>query len=944
MLIQDDREKRSEILLGFLLVAIGVAIGVGIDVLMRPIGGSQAEQDAAVAASELARSVDTDSDVESQTEPVQLQIPMLRNPEPAAELSNDLETVTIEVSDENAEILQKVYDRSMNSGLIVQTEGDLVEATIGNRNKLINARIRIKGDYLDHLNTDKWSFRVELRDDKMFGMSRFSVQHPKARGYLWEWLIMQVARREGLLAPRSSFVNVVFNGNNLGIYYLEEHFTKELLESQGRREGPIVRFDETAAMSATEQYDFQQMFVPKTVHPAESINQAEISAFGAKRLGKSENLARQFLEALGQMRKIQAGIRTWLPSDNSAIGRYQAKLERADTALEEVLDVDSAAQMHALVCMFRCKHGMAWKNRRFYHNPITGRLEPIVYDTLAGTAIPERDPLAMGTHTVQEFLRSTSYYNRLFTHLARMTNPSWLGDILDELGPELTKYAELMKAEGMNDPQADVAVLRDQLWDQQIYLRETLRPADAINFEAELYGQGGNTGEIIIKLWGTTRVPIVVRGFRYANGHLVSAQRALDSRSGAGLSRLSEESGGVVIPHDSSRVTFRFPADARYATLTDIEDIKNAVRTQAIVDSDKPVTVIVEYRLLTETEVRTEQLDLRRFEKEWLEEGGRPIPPSLKEALEEHGFLQFDQDSGQLSVQPGEWEVAGDLVVPADMPLHIGPGVTLRFDQESALVTGTALQFIGTEDAPIVLGPKAGLPSWAGVTVLRASAPSRWEHVKVYDTNIIRRGGWMMTGGVTFYRCEVELYDCLFKDAHGEDALNIYGTELLLERVTIDTCASDAFDGDFVTGIVRDCIFMNSVEDAVDVSGSKLKVEGCRFIGIGDKAISAGENSVVSAKNCIVESASIAVASKDFSRVDVDGLQVDSVTNYAFAAYIKKPEYGPSSIVAVNVNIDKTGRGDYLIQTPCTLNLNGDEKESVEVDVKQMYEDKILGQ
>jgi len=925
-------------------VTVGVAIGIGIDILMRPIEGTRAKQDAAVAASDRASAIAMSADAETQVAPVELQIPMLRNPEPSAKLSTELETVTIEVTDENAAILQQVYDRSMNSGLIVQTEGDLVEATVSNRDKSINARIRIKGDYLDHLNTDKWSFRVELRDDKMFGMSRFSVQHPKARGYLWEWLIMQVARREGLLAPRSSFVNVVFNGNHLGIYYLEEHFTKELLESQGRREGPIVRFDETAAMSATEQYNFQQLFLPMTVQPAESINQAEISAFGAKRLGKSENLARQLLEALGQLRKIQAGIRTWLPDDNSLIGRYQAQVERADTKLEEVLDIDSAAQMHALVCMFRCKHGMAWKNRRFYHNPITGRLEPIVYDTLAGRAIPERDPIRMSTYTVQEFLRSTSYYNRLFIHLARMTHPSWLGDIFDELGPELTKYAALMHAEGMTDTQADVAALRDQLWDQQIYLRETLRPADAINFQAELLGQGENSGEIVIKLWGTTRVPIVVRGFRYANGHMVSAQRALDGRSGAGFSRLSEESGGVVIPHDSSRVTFRFPADARYATLTDIEDIKNAVRTQAIVDSNKPVSIIVEYRLLTETEVRTELLELRRFEQEWLEEGGRPTPPSLDEALEKHGFLQFDQDSGQLSIQPGEWEVAGDLVVPADMPLHVGPGVTLRFDQESALVTENALQFIGTEEAPIILGPKAGLPSWAGVTVLRASEPSRWEHVQVYDTNIIRRGGWMMTGGVTFYRCEVELYDCLFKDAHGEDALNIYGTELLLERVTVDTCASDAFDGDFVTGTVRDCTFINSVEDAVDVSGSKLEVEGSRFIDIGDKAISAGENSVVRATDCIVESASIAVASKDFSKVEVDGLRVDSVINYAFAAYIKKPEYGPSSIVAVNVEVGETGRGEYLIQTPCTLNLNGDEKESVSVDVKQMYEDKILGQ
>ena len=41
-------------------------------------------------------------------------------------------------------------------------------------------------------------------------------------------------------------MNLTFNGDKLGIYAIEEHFSKELLESQGRREGVIVRFNETA--------------------------------------------------------------------------------------------------------------------------------------------------------------------------------------------------------------------------------------------------------------------------------------------------------------------------------------------------------------------------------------------------------------------------------------------------------------------------------------------------------------------------------------------------------------------------------------------------------------------------------------------------------------------------------------------------------------------------
>jgi len=62
----------------------------------------------------------------------------------------------------------------------------------------------------------------------------------------------------------------------------------------------------------------------------------------------------------------------------------------------------------------------------------------------------------------------------------------------------------------------------------------------------------------------------------------------------------------------------------------------------------------------------------------------------------------------------------------------------------------------------------------------------------------------------------VDLIDTRFVNAHGEDALNVFGTHFLMERVLIDGVASDAFDGDFVTGTVKDCTVMNSVEDGVD--------------------------------------------------------------------------------------------------------------------------------
>ena len=77
-------------------------------------------------------------------------------------------------------------------------------------------------------------------------MKVFSVQSPMARMGISEWFLHQIYMKEGVLTTRYDFIPFNFKGRNLGIYAYEEHFVKQLLESQDRREGPIIRFLEDA--------------------------------------------------------------------------------------------------------------------------------------------------------------------------------------------------------------------------------------------------------------------------------------------------------------------------------------------------------------------------------------------------------------------------------------------------------------------------------------------------------------------------------------------------------------------------------------------------------------------------------------------------------------------------------------------------------------------------
>ena len=906
MRVSNESQSSSGVLLGMLILVIGVLIGV---VVARQLpDGDDENAPYVVTADEIALRVPVKIQAEAQEPPV-----------------NDLETLRIDLDPEASRILQQVYERSMRLRHIVQTEGDLVPATIRADGKTIEAEVRIKGDFLDHLDTNKWSLRVELKSDKLWGMSRFSIQHPKTRAYLWEWLFMEMARRDGLLAPRADFVNVVMNGNSTGIYYLEEHFTKELVESQGRREGPIVRFVEDTFLDMEAQYMTALGYASETVEPARLIQTARVAAYGEKRLNQSANLSRQLQQSLDMMRRIQKdgdGNRT-----------------------HNLLDIRSNAVFAALSTLFRTSHGVNWKSRRYYHNPVTARLEPIVFDTGAGMPRETRDPIEILKYVIPAYMKNGVFYDAWFREIGRISRPEFIDGVFAEVRPKLVHFEELMRAEGLDDPLMDAGAIEAEIRTQQVHLHETVHPRIPVSFDCRLLtdDDAGDRpkGMLEIEAWANTRVPVVLQGFQLGNGAFVDA----DSIGVQGRVReVDGERGSVVLPTDGTHVVFRFRSDEREAVLRDVQELKGALLSGGAADRSVKLTIGALYRLITDDEPTHEPLAVRKFGANWSSEGGRPDPPDLDEALEQHGFLRFEEETKRLEIAAGTHDVNGDLVVPTGYTLYAGPGVRLRFGELNALITADPMMFEGTEDDPIVLEPQADLASWAGVAVMQAGEKSVWRHVNVRDTNAIRRGGWMMTGGVNFFGSPVELHACRFDDAHGEDALNIFGVECLLDGVVIDTVASDAFDGDFVTGLIIRSEFLNSVEDAVDVSGSDITVRDCRFSSIGDKGVSAGENSQVHVFDCTVESASIAVASKDFSRVDVHGLDIWSTLNYGFAVYIKKAEFGPSSVIAENVTLGAMGRGDAIVQETCALTLNGVEHEGVPIDVKEMYRQKILGQ
>ena len=172
------------------------------------------------------------------------------------EISNNLNKISLFIKKKSFEKIQTKRENAIKNGVLITNENDLVNAQISiNNSKKLNSEIRLKGDWTDHLlDAKKWSFRIILEGtETLNGMRKFSVQHPKTRNYLWEWLFNKVVKRNNLVGLRYDFVDLELNVVDrdsiqriqLGIMAIEESFDKILIENNRRREGVIIAFDES---------------------------------------------------------------------------------------------------------------------------------------------------------------------------------------------------------------------------------------------------------------------------------------------------------------------------------------------------------------------------------------------------------------------------------------------------------------------------------------------------------------------------------------------------------------------------------------------------------------------------------------------------------------------------------------------------------------------------
>ena len=352
------------------------------------------------------------------------------------------ENIDIQIKSKDLDKLFKYRDKAIQNGVISKSLKKYFKGIMVYNKEEIPIKIRLKGDWIDHLNGDKWSFRIKILGDKDFkGMKTFSIQHPKTRSFLKEWIMHKIFKDENILTTRYGFITASLNGNNLGIYAYEEHFSKELIQYNKKTEAPILKFNEEGIWQTRSNN-------PKNKNLYPFFEASDIIPFQKKSVFSSSNLKKDFEKGL----------------------KLMTKYKEFDKNLEDIFDLNYTAKLYALYDIGKIRHSYHWHNQRFYYNPKSNNLEHVAFDCYAGIEEGIEDVIYgysdkisfdfKMTYLSKQFFNNELFVSNYKKFLNKFSEQEYLTSIVSKYKLSLDSLNTILKSE-FPDYEFDISYLID---------------------------------------------------------------------------------------------------------------------------------------------------------------------------------------------------------------------------------------------------------------------------------------------------------------------------------------------------------------------------------------------------------------------------------------------------------------------------------------------------
>jgi hypothetical protein len=339
-------------------------------------------------------------------------------------------------------------EEALRTGVYISPGQDFAPAVARVEDEQIPIEIRLMAGPAQRLGADdKWSYEVRTQENQtLLGTRRFHLMDPAANHWLDQWAFAQTLQREGILVGRYQFVHLIWNGDDRGIYALQEVAGEELLKEQGRWGTVIVQFDADLLWNAIAHFSAQAAYDdPVSRLRISDLRAFEIDTLDQQILASDPEHIAQRERAVELLRSLQTGER--------------------DAA--EVLDAERYGRYLALVDLWGALDGLALPHLKFYYDPTADRLEPISF---SANALGSEARISLATtygdaHVQEAYVREAT----------RLSNAEYLQRLRTDLEAEWQHQA---RAIGRHT--RDAAPPWETLRQRQEQIRRSLSPVQPV--------------------------------------------------------------------------------------------------------------------------------------------------------------------------------------------------------------------------------------------------------------------------------------------------------------------------------------------------------------------------------------------------------------------------------------------------------------------------------
>jgi hypothetical protein len=274
------------------------------------------------------------------------------NTESTSNKFTELRTLNIQISDSSINHLNTQIDERINKlnkgevTLLGTSNWDYVTAKAIFDIDTLSLKMRIRGDMPSNYNKgiSEATFRINIKGEKLLiGKKKLSIIKPVMESGYYGYLFYKCFKNEGFLANQIEIIKLEINGVYVGIRFLQEGFSKELVESSSKREGPVLRFKDDCVDSEGR---YNEHLFP------------ELIAYKENKTLKTPNLSKTYARALN---------------------KYDEFIE-GNINVDQCFNIEEFAKYYALCDVFLAHHSNICQNIKLYFNPVNDKFEPIAWD------------------------------------------------------------------------------------------------------------------------------------------------------------------------------------------------------------------------------------------------------------------------------------------------------------------------------------------------------------------------------------------------------------------------------------------------------------------------------------------------------------------------------------------------------------------------------------